>query len=72
MAKRNTITEMKFNDGEYFVGVIDMPGIRIGMVGEQCFDIPLGHAWHDRVAEANTRSEVEDLFDELFEHIGVL
>jgi hypothetical protein len=56
---------MLFNDGDYFTADTDAPGVRIGMVGGTCFDIPSGHAWYDRVHEASTRVEVEDLHDEL-------
>ena len=39
--------------------------IRIGIVGGTCFDVPRGHAYYDRIAEATTRNEVEGYHDEL-------
>jgi cell division FtsZ-interacting protein ZapD len=54
-----------FDDGDYFVALTDAPGVRIGIVGGTCFDIPAGHAWFDRVRDASIRAEVEALHDEL-------
>ena len=58
-------TNMLFNDGEYFVANLNDGGVRIGFAGMECFDIPKGHAWFDRVLEANSRPVVEDLHDQL-------
>ena len=62
---RATTTKMLFTDADYFTAETDANGVRIGMVGGTCYDIPTGHAWFDRVHEATTRAEVEDLHDEL-------
>jgi len=64
MARAHT-TEFLFDDGEYFVAKTDSGCVRIGFKGADCFDIPAGHAWFDRVAEADSRVTVEDLHDEL-------
>lgn len=64
MTRAHTTTFL-FNDGEYFTANLDNGGVRIGLVGCNCHDIPAGHAWFARVAEATTRREVEDLHDEL-------
>jgi hypothetical protein len=54
-----------FTDGEYFVALTDQLAVRVGMVGGTCFDIPMGHAYFERAAEAKTRVEVEALHNEL-------
>lgn len=62
---RATTTKMLFSDDDYFVALTDMPGVRIGMVGGTCYDVPRGHAYYDRICEADTRAAVEDYHDEL-------
>lgn len=57
--------KMLFTDGEYFVALTDQLAVRVGMVGGTCFDVPMGHAYFERIAEAKTRAAVEALFDEL-------
>lgn len=64
MARANT-TRFLFQDGEYFVALTDMPGVRVGFVGGTCFDVPNGHAYFDRLAAVSTRREAEDYHDEL-------
>lgn len=66
------IEDFVFNDADFFVGKLNTGDVRIGMVGGQCFTIPQGHAWYDRVVEADTRVAAEDLFDELFGIMGVI
>lgn len=66
MSSRAHLIEFTFKDDEYMVGITDAPGVRIGRIGEgPFFDVPRGHAWFDRIREANTRAAVEDLHDEL-------
>lgn len=62
---RALTTKMLFTDGEYFVALTDQLAVRVGIVGGTCFDIPMGHAYFERIAEAKTRVEVEALHDEL-------
>ena len=64
---RATTTEFLFSDGDYFVALTDEPGVRVGIVGGTCFDVPAGHAYFDRICEASTRSVVEGYHDELTE-----
>ncbi|KWO88641.1 hypothetical protein WM32_09360 [Burkholderia ubonensis] len=64
--QRGRITEFLFNNDDYFVARTDMPGVRIGMVGGICFDIPTGHAYHDRVREIENAADAEEMFDELY------
>lgn len=61
----STITKFLFNDGDYFTALTDMPGVRIGLTGSACFDVPAGHTYYNRIVEANTSKDVEDYFDEL-------
>lgn len=65
MARAHT-TNFLFNDGNYFTAMTDDGSVRIGIVGGTCYDIPAGHAWFVRVAEADSRVAVEDLHDDLF------
>lgn len=65
MARAHTTTFL-FNDGDYFTAHLDNGGVRIGMVGGTCYDVPPGHAYYDRVIEAETRKDVEDYHDEFF------
>lgn len=58
-------TKFLFNDSDYFVALTDMPGVRIGLIGATCYDIPVGHAYYDRICEATTRCDVEEYHDEL-------
>lgn len=69
MSRAHTTTFL-FNDGDYFVAMLDDGGVRIGLTGVTCYDIPKGHAWFDRVCEADTRAWVEELHDELFAAVG--
>lgn len=62
---RAKTTQMLFNDGEYFTALTDAPGVRVGIIGDTCFDVPLGHAYYDRIREASTRAEVEGYYDEM-------
>lgn len=64
--KRGHTTKFLFNDGDYFTALTDQDCVRIGLVGgPTMFDIPAGHAYYDRIVEASSRVEVEDLHDEL-------
>ena len=68
---RARTTEIKFDDGSgYFVSLTDAPGVRIGLKYVRFFDIPLGHAFYDRVVESTTLAEVEGHFDELMGAAG--
>lgn len=63
---RGHTTKFLFEDGDYFTALTDRDCVRIGMVGVgTLFDIPRGHAYYDRIVEASSRVEVEDLHDEL-------
>ena len=64
MARAHTV-KFLFQDSDYFVATTDEPGVRIGIVGGTCYDIPRGHAYYDRVCEAATRRDVEEYHDEL-------
>lgn len=60
------ITNFLFKSSDYFVAMLDNAGIRIGLVGDYCTDIPAGHAMFSKVAECGARgdaSEVEELSD---------
>lgn len=61
------ITTFIFDDGEFFCAHTDMPGVRVGMNNINAFNIPRGHAFYDRAVEADTRTLVEALFDELMD-----
>lgn len=65
MSRAHT-TKIIFDDGDYFTAMLDDGGIRIGLKGFNCYDIPSGHAWFARVAEATTRVEIESYHDDLF------
>ena len=64
-SRRAHVTEFVVDGLDFFVAKTDMPGVRVGMVGGTCFDIPAGHAYHDRIVECVTESDAEDYFDEL-------
>jgi hypothetical protein len=36
------------------------------MVGGDCFDVPTGHAYYDRITEIENEHDAEEMFDELF------
>lgn len=63
--RRGITTKFLFTDGDYFVAMTNTGCVRIGLAGCTCYDIPPGHAWFDRVREADTRATIEDLHDEL-------
>jgi len=63
MARAHT-TEFIAKTEDYFSAHLNDGGVRIGFVGMQCFDVPAGHAWYDRIAEASPE-ELESLHDEL-------
>lgn len=67
MQTRATTTKFLFQDGDYFTALTDEPGVRVGIVGGTCFDVPRGHAFYDRIVEADTRAAVEGYHDELTE-----
>lgn len=60
---------VKFNDGVYGV-MIGRHSVAISKLDGPTFNVPNGHAWYDRVAEASTRAEVEDLHTELVAALG--
>ncbi|WP_027813354.1 hypothetical protein [Burkholderia cenocepacia] len=64
--QRGRITEFLFDNGDYFVARTDMPGVRIGMVGGTCFELPAGHAYYNRVCEIANAVDAEEMFDELY------
>lgn len=68
--RRAHTTEFIVDGREFFVAKTDMPGVRVGMIGGTCFDVPLGHAYHDRIAECVTEQHAEDYFDELMRAAG--
>lgn len=65
-----TITQFVVQGPDFFVAKTDMPGVRIGMVGGTCFDIPAGHAYHDRLMECTNENDAEEYFDELYGLLG--
>lgn len=52
--------------GDYFAAHLDNGGVRIGMVGGVCHDVPAGHSSYDAIAAANDET-VESIFDSLIE-----
>ncbi|AVS67879.1 hypothetical protein C8245_21365 [Paracidovorax avenae] len=62
---RARTTAFLFRDADYFSAHLNDGGVRIGIVGGVCYDLPAGHAYHARAAEASARATVEDLHDEL-------
>lgn len=66
MAKRATTTAMicENTDG-YFAAFLDNGGVRVGSRGNECFDIPEGHADFRRAA-ALSIDTAEAFFDECF------
>lgn len=65
MTARHT-TNFLFKNADYFIAQLDDGGIRIGMVGNYCTDIPADHAMFSKVAECGARGdalEVEELSD---------
>ena len=62
---RGCLIKFLFHDADYFIGLTDRAAVRIGLVGGTCYDVPAGHAYYERIAEATSRVEVEDLHDEL-------
>jgi hypothetical protein len=39
-------------------------------VGGTCFDVPVGHAYHDRIAESHNEATAEEYFDELMDALA--
>ena len=66
----STTTQFIVNGVDFFVALIDMPGVRVGMVGGTCFDIPQGHAYYDRLTECADEQQAEEYFDELYGLLG--
>ncbi len=50
---------------DYFSARLDNGGVRVGLVGGTCYDVPAGHAYFDRIVAAETESTVETIHDEL-------
>jgi hypothetical protein len=65
-AQRAKTTLFVVKGRDYFVALTDMPGVRVGMVGGECIDVPKGHAYYDRLTECGNEHDAEDYFDELF------
>lgn len=62
-------TNFLFKSANYFVALLDNEGVRIGLVGAYCTDIPNGHAMFAEVVECAARgdaSEVEELSDAIY------
>lgn len=53
-----------FNDGMFCV-IVNRHMVALGRRDAAIIRVPRGHAWFDRVAEANDRRTIEDLYDEL-------
>jgi hypothetical protein len=71
IAGRRAHTTKFIVDGrDFFVALTDMPGVRVGMVGGTCFDVPVGHAYHDRIAESHNEATAEEYFDELMDALA--
>lgn len=64
---RGHTTEFIVDGVDFFVAMTDLPGVRVGMVGGTCFDIPRGHAYHDRICECGNEQHAEAYFDELMD-----
>ena len=62
---RSNITAFIVNGADYFTAHTSNGSLRIGLVGSASFDIPAGHAWFERIAEAANEQNVEEYFDEL-------
>jgi hypothetical protein len=69
-ARRGHTTQFIVDGIDHFVALTDLPGVRVGMVGGPCFDIPQGHAYYDRVCECATEQDAENYFDELVSFNG--
>jgi hypothetical protein len=65
-AQRAKTTLFVVKGRDYFVALTDMPGVRVGMVGGECIDVPKGHAYYDRLTECGNEHDAEDYFDELY------
>lgn len=60
------ITTIIFENADgYFVANLDNGGIRLGLLGCECFDFPAGHAEFERVASL-TKETAESAYDEYF------
>jgi hypothetical protein len=64
-AQRAKTTTFVVKGPQYFVARTTMPGVRVGIVGGTCFDIPCGHAYYDRCTEITNEHDAEAMFDEL-------
>lgn len=65
MAKRAHTVNFLFKNEDYMTATLDNGGVRIGFIGGIMFDVPKGHAYFDRISEADCAKTVEDLHDEL-------
>lgn len=72
MSKHGHTTTFIVKGADFFAAHLDNGGVRLGMVGGDCFDIPAGHAWYARIAELTNEKDTEDYFDELFGQIGAI
>jgi hypothetical protein len=58
----NTLTEVFFDDGEYFVGLLHN-GARVGMNGVVALDVPWNHALYPTMVALQNASDIENFID---------
>ena len=63
MKHHTRLTQFLIRTEDYFVGLTDKPGVRVGFVGGHCFDFPKVHPRY-AVAVALTAETVEAFHDE--------
>ncbi|KVN90984.1 hypothetical protein WJ70_18015 [Burkholderia ubonensis] len=51
---------------DFFVAHLDDGGVRVGMAGGRCYDVPAGHAYVSHICECSTERDAEDYFNELY------
>jgi len=65
--RRAHTTDFIVKGRDFFSAHLDTGGVRIGMVGGVCFDIPKGHAYYERCVECSCEVEIESHFDACME-----
>ena len=66
MSKRGRITSFIVDGADFFTANLDNNYVRIGMVGDDCFDFPVTHRHYSNAKNCTNEQEVEDLYDMIF------
>ncbi len=67
MTQRAHTTTIFVDTKDYIAADLDDGGVRIGLYGRTCFELPATHDLYNAVKECKTSDDVEEIFDTMMD-----